>query len=74
VARGFFEPLELPTLGEHLLPTWPFRSRWTARWARTPAPSFGEHHDEVLSELGLDDRARADLLARGIITNAPSGA
>lgn len=34
---------------------------------RTPAPELGEHNDEILGALGLDDAARAALKAEGIL-------
>jgi len=44
-------------------------------WYRSPAPTLGQHNDEVLrGELGLDDAEIDDLRARDIIGERPLGA
>jgi crotonobetainyl-CoA:carnitine CoA-transferase CaiB-like acyl-CoA transferase len=34
---------------------------------RTPPPTMGEHAEEILRELGFDDRQIADLRAAGVL-------
>lgn len=67
-ARGFFVTLEHPEAGRRPVagPPW-HASRSPMRPVR-PAPTFGQHTDEVLREvLGLDDAELTDLHARGVI-------
>jgi crotonobetainyl-CoA:carnitine CoA-transferase CaiB-like acyl-CoA transferase len=76
-SRGFFEPLDHPVTGTHELPSIPFRfaSRSDRPWLQSPAPTLGQHNDEVLGGLlGLDAEARADLRARDVIGERPLGA
>jgi crotonobetainyl-CoA:carnitine CoA-transferase CaiB-like acyl-CoA transferase len=72
-ARGFFERVEHPLVGEHEYPTWPMRfSAGPARYWRGPAPTLGQHTDEVLrDELGLDDAELDRLRERGVIGTSP---
>ncbi|MFM8971044.1 MAG: CaiB/BaiF CoA transferase family protein, partial [Actinomycetota bacterium] len=72
-ARGFFERIDHPDVGEQDYPTWPVRLSagphrvWTGR-----APTLGEHTNEVLrTELGLDDETLARLEAEGVIGTVP---
>ena len=73
-ARGFFEPEVHPVSGTHELPGLPMRFSELERWYRTPAPTLGEHTEEVLRELlGLDDDAIAELRAERVIGTRPLG-
>ncbi len=72
-ARGFFEPVANPLVGDQHYPTWPVRLSagpeqvWTA-----PAPTLGQHNFEVLrDELGLDDAELARLEAEHVIGTSP---
>jgi crotonobetainyl-CoA:carnitine CoA-transferase CaiB-like acyl-CoA transferase len=55
-SRRFFQTLEHPDVGRQEYPGWPMRLSagpavaWTGR-----CPTLGEHTDEVLREIGLDD-------------------
>jgi formyl-CoA transferase len=40
----------------------------TAGSIRTPAPRLGEHNRKILAEIGIDDKAYADLLASGAVS------
>ena len=65
--RGFWAQAEHAELGEVQLPGRPFimpASPWSLR---RPAPLLGEHRDEVLSELGYDAAAVADMRSSGLI-------
>jgi crotonobetainyl-CoA:carnitine CoA-transferase CaiB-like acyl-CoA transferase len=74
-ARGFFEPLEHSLVGAHEFPSFPMRfsagpvTFWTA-----PAPTLGQHTDEVLRALGLSDAELADLRAKNVIGDTPLAA
>src|SRR5262249_21573399 len=74
-ARGFFETAVHPVTGAHTHPSLPMRrpadrTRWFAR----PAPTLGQHTEEVLRDLlGLDAAAIARLRADRIIGERPQG-
>jgi crotonobetainyl-CoA:carnitine CoA-transferase CaiB-like acyl-CoA transferase len=73
--RGFFEPLTHPVLGEALYARFPIRlSGGPERHHRRPAPTLGEHNDEILSGwLGLAPEAIEKLAVDGIIGMRPPG-
>ena len=74
-ARGFWEPVVHPVVGEHRYPGWPMRlSGSTGGWYRSPAPLLGQHNEEVLSDLlGLDAEAIDHLRRVGVIGERPLG-
>ncbi|HEV3450385.1 MAG TPA: CoA transferase [Acidimicrobiia bacterium] len=73
--RGLFEVEEHPVTGSHPIPTLPFRFRDRARgWLRRPAPTLGQHNDDVLGGLlGLGPDDLAALRAAGVIGERPRG-
>jgi 2-methylfumaryl-CoA isomerase len=51
-----FDLVEQPGIGEYLMPGTPFEFGQFERSAPVPAPTLGEHTDEILSDLlGLSD-------------------
>ena len=72
-ARGYFEPVEHPVVGNHLTPGLPYRFASIEHWLRTPAPTLGEHNRVVLAELGHDEGEIDTLEAEGIIGQRPKG-
>jgi crotonobetainyl-CoA:carnitine CoA-transferase CaiB-like acyl-CoA transferase len=53
-AAGFWQWLERPFIGRHLVPAAPYRLDGVAPPLARPAPTLGQHNHEVLSErLGL---------------------
>jgi crotonobetainyl-CoA:carnitine CoA-transferase CaiB-like acyl-CoA transferase len=71
-ARGFFEPVDNPLVGKHEYPSWPMRmSGGPARYWTGPAPTLGEHNDEVLREIGVTDDELARLRAERVIGDVP---
>jgi crotonobetainyl-CoA:carnitine CoA-transferase CaiB-like acyl-CoA transferase len=71
-ARGFFEPLDHPLVGRHEYPTFPLRlSAGPHTFWSSPAPTLGQHNDEVLRALGTTDAELADLRARHVIGTTP---
>jgi crotonobetainyl-CoA:carnitine CoA-transferase CaiB-like acyl-CoA transferase len=71
-ARGFFQRLEHPDVGAHDFPTWPVRmSAGPAVAWRGPAPTLGQHTDEVLRELGVTDAELDRLRAEHVIGTEP---
>jgi crotonobetainyl-CoA:carnitine CoA-transferase CaiB-like acyl-CoA transferase len=73
-ARGFYETHEHPTLGPVRYPVLPTRfSSWTGPVHARPAPTLGQHNDEVLEELGISASERAGLRERGVIGERPAG-
>ncbi|MGA9674084.1 MAG: CoA transferase [Mycobacterium sp.] len=68
IARGYFERLDHSIVGQHQVPTIPFRFRSVDRWCRSPAPTVGEHNETILKELlGLDETAIEALTAESVI-------
>jgi crotonobetainyl-CoA:carnitine CoA-transferase CaiB-like acyl-CoA transferase len=78
VARGFFEELDHPVVGRHAFPSLPFAFRTSQpggrRWLRSPAPTLGQHNDEVLTgDLGLSAEDLARLRDDKLIGERPLG-
>jgi crotonobetainyl-CoA:carnitine CoA-transferase CaiB-like acyl-CoA transferase len=74
VARGFFEPMERAVVGRHHVPGLPYRfaSRGETPWHRSPAPTIGQHNDEVLGgELGLAPEELERLRNTSVIGERP---
>jgi len=72
--RGLFEIEDHPVTGRHPIPTLPFRFRDRAGgWLRGPAPTLGQHNDEVLAAVGVDAAERDALRAAGVIGERPTG-
>jgi len=66
-SRGLFETEHHATTGDHEIPMMPFRFSRVDRWMRSPSPTLGQHNDEVLLEIGLDDAAIDGLRVAGIV-------
>jgi crotonobetainyl-CoA:carnitine CoA-transferase CaiB-like acyl-CoA transferase len=73
--RGFFERLDHPRTGPGWYPCPPFaRLGGAARWLFRPAPTLGQHNEEVLSSLcGLTESDLAELAANSVIGTRPKG-
>ncbi|GMU77882.1 MAG: CoA transferase [Acidimicrobiia bacterium] len=74
--RGFFEVEDHPVTGPIHLPNAPWRFAGNpAPWLRRPAPTLGQHNDEILGGiLGLDAGELSRLRDAGIIGEAVRGA
>ncbi|HVO24202.1 MAG TPA: CoA transferase [Candidatus Margulisiibacteriota bacterium] len=74
-ARGFFQSITHPVAGRHAHPTVPLRfGGEPTRWFTRPAPTLGQHTEEVLRALlGVSDAEIAQLRADGIIGERPAG-
>ena len=71
-ARGFYEVCTHPVVGDHPLPTVPFRYRSVERWLRRPAPTLGQHNREILQDLlDLSESELTELEADGVIGTRP---
>ena len=75
VARGFFETVSHPVVGTHEHPALPVRlTGEPRRWYARPAPTLGQHTEEILRDLlGLDEEAIARLRGAGVIGTRPLG-
>jgi crotonobetainyl-CoA:carnitine CoA-transferase CaiB-like acyl-CoA transferase len=66
--RGFYEEFERPITGAHRYPGWPFRiTPGPTRHHRTPAPTLGQHNDEILRALGLSEDEVTNLREQRVI-------
>jgi crotonobetainyl-CoA:carnitine CoA-transferase CaiB-like acyl-CoA transferase len=75
-ARGYFEPLDHPSTGACVYPRPPFApiGGTDGRWLRTPAPTLGQHTEEVLRRLcGVTDEELVQLRADAVIGTRPKG-
>jgi crotonobetainyl-CoA:carnitine CoA-transferase CaiB-like acyl-CoA transferase len=73
VARRFQEEVDHPIIGPLTAPGPPFRYRSVDKWLHSAAPTLGQHNHEILKELGVDDDARRQLEADGVIGTIPTG-
>ncbi|MCU1463964.1 MAG: L-carnitine dehydratase/bile acid-inducible protein, partial [Acidimicrobiales bacterium] len=71
--RRLFEAVDHPVTGRHELPVMPFRFAHVDRWATRPAPTLGQHNDEVLGEVATPEEL-ARLRAGGVIGDRVAGA
>jgi crotonobetainyl-CoA:carnitine CoA-transferase CaiB-like acyl-CoA transferase len=68
--REFFESVDSPLRGTHPHISWPAKfGAGPHRWNRTAAPTFGEHNDEVLAELGYSAQEVEHLRATEVISD-----
>jgi crotonobetainyl-CoA:carnitine CoA-transferase CaiB-like acyl-CoA transferase len=70
-ARGFYEPIAHPAVGEWRIHGWNWRPRGAGACVRRPAPDFGGDNREVLAELGLSAAEITALEAAGVIAIRP---
>jgi crotonobetainyl-CoA:carnitine CoA-transferase CaiB-like acyl-CoA transferase len=67
-ARGYYERFDHPVTGVHRYPGWPFRiTPGPDRHHRFGAPTLGQHNEEILRRLGIDDIELADLREQQVI-------
>ena len=72
--RRYSEVVDHPVVGRHPVPTLPFRFASVESWIRRPAPTIGQHNDEILGQwLGRSEQERAELLESGVIGDWPMG-
>jgi crotonobetainyl-CoA:carnitine CoA-transferase CaiB-like acyl-CoA transferase len=73
-ARKLFSCVDHPVVGRYHAPGLPYRFESVETWVRTPAPTFGQHNDEVLRDIvGLDEHEIENLASAGVIANRPRG-
>lgn len=72
-ARGFFETLVHPVVGEQSFVTLPFRMSSIPQWLVLPAPTLGQHNAEILAELGYSVEEIATLEVARVIGTVPLG-
>ena len=65
--RNFFASSPHPTGGEVVMPGAPFRMSETPWRFDSPAPTIGQHNDEVFAELGLNPDELARLREEGVV-------
>ena len=64
--RRLYEEEDHPVTGAHPMPGLPFRFTHVDRWAERPAPTIGQHNDEVLGEVASPEELEA-LREAGVI-------
>ncbi|MDQ1697015.1 MAG: hypothetical protein QOJ03_2368, partial [Frankiaceae bacterium] len=75
ITRAFYEQHVHPTLGSVGYPVLPTRfATWSGPVHARPAPTLGQHNDEVLGhELGIGEDKLAELAREGVIGTRPAG-
>ena len=75
VARGFYEEHDHPTIGKVGYPVLPTRfASWIGPVHRRPAPTLGQHNNDVLGkELGIGADKLAELERESVIGTRPAG-
>jgi crotonobetainyl-CoA:carnitine CoA-transferase CaiB-like acyl-CoA transferase len=70
--RGFFEEVEHPEAGKHIMPSISWKMSRTPGRIERPTPCFGEHNRCVFSELlGMSDEEIEELAQEGVTAEAP---
>lgn len=70
--RGFFEEIEHPEAGKHILPGVSWKMSRTPGRVERPAPCFGEHNRYVFDVLlGMSDKEIEELAREGVTAEAP---
>jgi len=70
--RGFFEEVEHPEAGKHIMPGISWKMSRTPGRIERPTPCFGEHNRCVFSELlGMSDEEIEELAQEGVTAEAP---
>lgn len=74
-AVGFWEVVDHPVAGRFKTTGMPFTFAGRARkWIRTPAPTYGQHNEDVLvGVLGTSTTELQHLTAIGVISDRPAG-
>jgi crotonobetainyl-CoA:carnitine CoA-transferase CaiB-like acyl-CoA transferase len=67
IAREMAVPVDHPRAGPTRVLGIPLKLSATPGRVRRPAPTLGQHTDEVLGELGYDAAAIRDLRSRGVV-------
>ena len=71
-ARDYFVDIVHPEVGHHRWDGYPWKLSRTPGRVGRPAPIFGEHNDELLTEvLGLSEAEIAGLRDRGVVADDP---
>jgi len=72
VARRFFQSIDNPMVGRQDYPTFPMTmSAGPHTWWTAPAPTLGQHTDDVLREIGVTDDELVALRAAHVIGTTP---
>jgi crotonobetainyl-CoA:carnitine CoA-transferase CaiB-like acyl-CoA transferase len=67
-ARNYYQEVEHPLSGRLRYPGWPLRiTPGPSHHHRLPAPTLGQHNDDVLAELGVSEQQRAALREQHVI-------
>ena len=69
-ARGYLVELDQPPIGVMMFEGPAFAATGMADADIRPAPGLGEHTHQIVAELGLDEAAIEDLIARGVLEAA----
>jgi len=72
-ARGFYETVTHPVVGDVATPMLPYRFGHVQHWLRKPAPTVGQHNEEILSCLGCSAADLDELTSTGVIGTKPAG-
>ena len=67
LSRDYLSPIRHSALGEQLVPGRPFLAHATPWTLRRPAPTLGEHNEEVYGGLGMTPGAVRELRLQGAI-------
>ena len=70
--RGFFQKVEHPEAGRHIMPGVSWKMSRTPGGIERPAPCFGEHNRYIFGELlGMSYKEIEDLAREGVTAEAP---